>query len=92
MILWFGDSMIEVITFITMVGIIATSIGWCVDWAFSGTLDPIYVRDYGPKTEYQYSTIVCHVCSQEVRYIVQKMKADGEVKCSKCGSFLTEEQ
>ena len=83
--------MIEIITFIVMVAIIATTIGWCLDMAFSGTIDPIYVRDYGPEPEYDYSTIICRVCSHEVRYIVQKMKADGEVKCDKCGSFLTEE-
>ena len=83
--------MIEFITFIVMVGIIATTIGWCTDWVFSGTLDPIYVRKYGPESEYEYSTITCRVCGHEVRYIVQKMKADGEVKCDRCGSFLVEE-
>jgi len=84
--------MIEVIIFIVMVGIIATTIGWCLDWAFSGTINPIYVKDYGPEIEYQYSTIICRVCSDEVRYVVQKMKADGEVKCPTCGSFLKDEQ
>ena len=83
--------MIEVITFIVTVAIIATFMGWCLDWAFSGTINPIYVTDYGPEVEYEYSTIICRVCSHEVRYIVQKMEADGEVKCDQCGSFLTKE-
>ncbi len=89
MIKWYGDSMIEVIMFIFMVGIIATTIGRCLDWVFSGSVDPIYVKE--PETEHQYSTITCRVCGHEVRYSIQKMKVDGEVKCDRGGSFLTEE-
>lgn len=81
-----------IIIFIIMVVSISTMMGWCLDWVFSGTVNPIYVKDYGPETEYQYSTIICRVCGHEVRYVVQKMKAEGEVKCDKCGSFLTEER
>ena len=84
--------MIEVLYFIIMVGIIATTIGWCLDSVFSGSINPIYVRDSGRETEHQYSIIVCRVCGHEVRYSIQKMEADGEVKCDKCGSFLTEEK
>jgi hypothetical protein len=71
---WYGDSMIEVIIFIVMVGIIATTIGWCLDSIFSGTINPIYIRDLGLETEHQYSTIICRVCSHEVRYSIQKMR------------------
>ena len=81
--------MIEVITFIVTVVIIATFMGWCLDWVFSGTINPIYVEE--SQVEHQYAMIICRVCAHEVRYSIQKMKADGEVKCDKCGSFLTEE-
>ena len=83
--------MIEIVYFILMVAIIATTIGWCMDWVFSGTLDPIYVSKPTQEEEHDYSTMTCRVCNHEVRYSVQKMKEDGEVKCGKCGSFLTEE-
>ncbi len=80
--------MIEVIQFIIMIAIIATMMGWCLDWFFSGTIDPIYVED--SKVEHQYAMITCRVCGHEVRYSIQKMEAYGEVKCDRCGSFLTE--
>ena len=83
--------MIEIVYFILMVAIIATTIGWCLDWVFSGTIDPIYVSKVDQNQDHHYSTIICRVCSHEVRYSVQKMRADGEVKCDRCGSFLTEE-
>jgi hypothetical protein len=74
-----------------MVAIIATTIGWCSDWVFSGTVNPIYVSETAPTQDIQDSTITCQVCNHEVRYSIQKMKADREVKCDKYGSFLTEE-
>jgi hypothetical protein len=81
--------------FLNVFGIIAAIIiivimgGWLCDWVFSGTVNPIYVEEL--EVEHQYAVITCRVCDHEVRYSIQKMAADGEVKCDKCGSFLTEE-
>ncbi|MFW9813260.1 MAG: hypothetical protein ACFFF9_12440 [Candidatus Thorarchaeota archaeon] len=81
----------DVFQFILAVVIIVTAGGWCLDWVFSGTVYPIYVQNPVVEEEHQYSTIICRVCGHEVRYSIQKMKANGEVKCGRCGSFLTEE-
>ncbi|MGY5863170.1 MAG: hypothetical protein RTV41_01055 [Candidatus Thorarchaeota archaeon] len=78
----------DVIQYILMVILILTAGGWCLDWVFSGSVNPIYTRRSDEKIHHQYSTITCRVCSHEVRYSIQKMKASGEVKCDRCGSFL----
>jgi hypothetical protein len=81
---------VDIISFILIVGIIATTIGWGLDWIFSGTVHPIYVQNRIVEED-KDSTITCRVCRHEVKYSMRKMKADGEVKCDKCGSFLAEE-
>lgn len=88
MIKWLGDSMIEVIQFIIMVAIISTTIGWGLDWIFSGTFNPIYVED---TSTHDFATMRCRTCGHQFKYSVQVMQTNGEVKCPKCGSFLTEE-
>ena len=82
----------DLFQYILLVGIIATTIGWGLDWIFSGSLNPIYVHDTVQEQVHEYSTMTCRVCKHELRYSVQKVRAAGEVKCDKCGSFLTEEQ
>jgi hypothetical protein len=82
---------VDLLLYIIMVGIIATTIGWCMDWVFSGTFDPIYISEPKEEEDHEYATMICRVCNHEVKYSVRKMKTDGEVKCDKCGSFLTEE-
>jgi hypothetical protein len=81
----------DVLQFILAVVVILTAGGWCLDWVFSGTVYPIYVQDCIEEEEHNYSTITCRVCGHEVRYSIQRMKAEGEIKCDRCGSFLAEE-
>jgi len=79
--------MIEIIQFIIIVAIIVTFMGWCLDWIFSGTINPIYVED---ETGHEFASITCPTCSNELRYSLQLMKKRGEVKCNRCGSFISE--
>ncbi len=79
--------------FIFMVLLIVTAGGWCFDWAFSGTVNPIYVERPPQRiSDNDYVTISCHVCRNLVTYSLQVMQIAGEVKCGRCGSFITEEQ
>jgi hypothetical protein len=83
---------LDVFQFLVIVIIIVTGGGWCLDWVFSGTVYPIYVKDARSASEVREFTITCHVCGEEGTFSVPVDSTSKEVKCKRCGSFLTEKE
>ncbi len=77
---------------IFMIIIIVTAGGWCLDWVFSGTFDPIYVKKAKDLGEYREISITCHTCGEQGTFSVPVDSTSKEFKCKRCGSFLTEKE
>ena len=75
---------------ILMIKNIFTAGGWCLDWVFSGTVDPIYVKGAKDPVEYREVSITCHTCSEQGTFSVPVDSMSKEFKCKRCGSFLIE--
>ena len=80
------------VQFIFAVIIIVTAGGWCLDWVFSGTVDPIYVKEAKDLVEYREVSITCHTCSEQGTFSVPVDSTSKEFKCKRCGSFLIEKE
>ncbi|MHA1948666.1 MAG: hypothetical protein ACXAAO_05100 [Candidatus Thorarchaeota archaeon] len=80
----------DLIQYIIVVAIIVTSGGWCLDSVFSGTYDPIYVKDAGVEIDHREFSITCHVCGEHGTFSLPVDSTTKEVKCKRCGSFLSE--
>jgi ribosomal protein S27E len=83
---------LELFQVILTVIIIVTAGGWCLDWIFSGTFDPIYVKDKEDEREYREFSITCHVCGEQGTFSLPVESTSKEVKCKRCGSFLSEKE
>jgi hypothetical protein len=80
---------LDPVLFIFTVIIIVTAGGWCLDWVFSGSVFPIYVDDDKSVRDYREISITCHVCGEEGTFSVPVDSTSKEVKCKRCGSFLS---
>jgi len=83
---------LETFQFVLMIIIIVTAGGWCLDWVFSGSVNPIYVKDAKDLVEYREVSITCHTCSEQGTFSVPVDSTSNEFKCKQCGSFLKEEE
>jgi len=86
------DESLDPVQFILMIIIIVTAGGWCLDWVFSGTVDPIYVKGAKDPVEYREVSITCYTCSEQGTFSVPIDSTSKEFKCKRCGSFLTEKE
>ena len=82
----------DIFQFLLMVIIIVTGGGWCLDWVFSGSMYPMYANSAKSDTEYREFTITCHMCGEQGIFSVPIGAESKEVKCKRCGSFLSEKE
>ena len=67
-----------------------TMSGWCFDWVFGGTVDPIYSEKRDPALEYKsYMIGTCPKCGRVTEISYETYHNYGKTKCRSCQTVIS---
>jgi hypothetical protein len=85
--------MVELLLLMAAVLGLLTMSGWCFDWVFGGTIDPIYTDKPDPNLEYRsYMVGTCPNCGRVVEISYETYHIHGKTDCRTCQTEISEFQ